>query len=310
MSHVSRFLTNGGKKMRLCIALALVLVLATSAFALEKKAYQIREDYDTEPLYDTALQYYYYIPCPTYSWFWVFTGWSVGDIIGVCFEIGDEGTGCYEPADPYNCHTLEILRILDFAGYGTIYPGLFTVQFDVFCVPEYCCSPIAPDPLWYPPGMHLYSSGCNVEFHFGWNYYYFDPVVCITPCCVVPGPPPGYPVILITATMCGTQGIYPAWGWDNISTPISTGCIMHDICCMPVVYPRWPCDTYDPLPQVHSGYIGTYFFEYWPPLCFQDGADTNFHFGCIELAWRIYLICEGPTAAQPSTWGNIKSIYK
>jgi hypothetical protein len=290
-------LGNGGMEMKFCIALALVLVLATSAFALEKKAYQIREDYGTEPTYDGALQYYYYIPCPTYSWFWVFTGWAPGDIIGGCYWIGDLGTGGYAELDPYNCHTLEILRILDFAGYGTIYPGLFTV-----CIDVYCCM-MSMNPL-----LHLYSTCCVVEFHFGWNYIYFDPPVCLTPCCEDPGPPPGYPRVIITATMCGTQGIYPAWGWDNISTPLATGCIMHDIGCLPVVYPRWPAGA--GYPMVHSGYVGTFPFEYWPPLCLQDGADTNFHYGCIELAWRLYIICEGPTAAQPTTWGNIKSMYR
>jgi hypothetical protein len=296
--------------MKVFIAFALVLVLATSAFALDKKAYQIREDYGTEPVYDGALQYYYYIPAPTYSWFWVFTGWEPGDIIGQCFQIGDQGTGGYLPLDPWNCHTLEILRVLDFAGYGTVYIGMFTQQYDVYCINEYCCDPT-------PPMLHIYQSG-GVEFHFGWQYYYFDvdpdtpgdQPLCITPCCVEPGPPPGYPTILITATHIGGAGPYPAWGWDNISTPIAQGAILHDIGCMPVVYPRWPCDTYAPQAMVHSGYIGTFPFEYWPPLAFLDGADTNFHFGCLELAWRIYVICEGPTAAQPTSWGNIKSMYK
>ena len=83
--------------MKLWLALGLVLLLATSAFGLESKAYQLREDFGTEPTYDGALQYYYYIPCPTYSWFWAFTGWAVGDMIGVCFTIGDQGTGGHGP---------------------------------------------------------------------------------------------------------------------------------------------------------------------------------------------------------------------
>ena len=68
--------------MRLCIVLALVLVLASSAFALEKKAYQMKEDFGTEPVYDGWINYYYYIPCPTYSWFWAYTGWDPGDVVG------------------------------------------------------------------------------------------------------------------------------------------------------------------------------------------------------------------------------------
>jgi hypothetical protein len=76
-------------KFNAFMVLALVLVLATSAFGLEKKAWQLKDDFGVEPQYDGALQYYYYIPCPTYSWFWAYTGWDIGDIIGVTFCIGD-----------------------------------------------------------------------------------------------------------------------------------------------------------------------------------------------------------------------------
>jgi len=284
--------------MRLCIVLALVLVLATSAFAVEKKAYQMREDFGTEPLYDGALQYYYYIPCPTYSWFWAFTGWVPGEIIGECFNIGDEGTGGYGPLDPATCHELEQFRILDFAGYGTVYPGMFTVEFDVYCAPEACCGPTAPV-------THLWNSG-PVETHYAWNYFLVDPPLCLTPCWDLDN----FSVVL-TATHVGTDGIYPAWGFDNISTAIETGCILHDLGCLPAIYPRGWCGGMDP--KVHSGYIGTFPFEYWPPLMFADGRDTTpdgTMFGGIELAWRLYIICEGPTATTPSTWGNIKSMYE
>jgi len=284
--------------MRLCIVLALVLVLATSAFAMEKKAYQMREDFGTEPLYDTALQYYYYVPCPTYSWFWAFTGWTPGEIIGMCFNIGEEGTGGWPPADPATCQKLEQIRILDFAGYGTVYPGLFTFEFDVYCADEECCGPTAP-------AVHLWNSG-PLETHYAWNYYLIDPPLCLTPCYSVDN----YSIV-VTAHMTGTEGIYPAWGFDNISTAIETGCIMHDLGCLPALYPRVACGYGTPM--VRGGYIGTYPFEYWPPLGFLDGRDTTpdgSMFGCIEMAWRIYLICDGPTATQPSTWGNIKSMYE
>ena len=101
--------------------------------------------------------------------------------------------------------------------------------------------------------------------------------------------------------MTGTEGGYPAWGTDNIGTPVETGCIMHDYGCMPVVYPRGWCG--GPDPKARSGYIGTYWFEYWPPLCLLDGGDTTpdgSQFGCVDFAWRIYLTCGGPTARQPS----------
>ena len=293
--------------MRLCIVLALVLVLATSAFALEKKAYQMKEDFGTEPLYDCTLNYYYYVPCPTYSWFWAFTGWTPGEIIGMCFNLADEGTGGSGLCDPGMCHELEQIRILDFAGYGTVYPGLFTIEFDVYCAPEYCCGPTAPM-------IHLWNSG-PVETGYAWNYFAVDtdpltPEV-IDPLCLTECYSPDYFGIVVTATHTGPNGTYPAWGFDNISTGIEVGCIMHDYGCLPALYPRGWCG--GPEPKVHSGYIGTFPFEYWPMPCFTDGRDTTpdgTQFGCIELAWRIYLICSGPTATQPSTWGNIKSMYE
>jgi hypothetical protein len=287
--------------MRLCLVLALVLVLATSAFALEKKAYQIREDFGTEPLYDCTLHYYYYIPCPTSSWFWAFTGWTPGEIIGMCFNVGDQGYGGAPPCDPSLAQELEQIRILDFAGYGTVYPDLFTIMFDVFCAGDVCCGPV--EPL-----IHLWNSG-PLETHFAWNYFLVDPPVCITPCCLEPLPA-CYPSIVVTATMTGSQGGYPAWGFDNISTAIEQGCVLHDLGCMPAAYPRGWCGGAEP--KVHGGYIGTYPFQYWPPLMFVDGDDTagGAQFGAIELAWRIYLINSGPTATQPSTWGNIKSMYE
>jgi hypothetical protein len=287
--------------MRLCLVLALVLVLATSAFALEKKAYQMRDDFGTEPLYDTALQYYYYIPCPTYSWFWAFTGWTPGEIIGMCYNIGEQGTGGWPVADPLNCMTIETIRILDFAGYGTVYPGLFTIEFDMYCVQEYCCGPMEPM-------IHVWNSG-PVETGYAWNYFDVVPPVCLFECYYG-----AYTGVVVTATHTGPNGTYPAWGMDNISTSLETGCIMHDYACLPASYPRAWCGSQAGVGyQVHGGYIGTYAFEYWPPLCFLDGRDTTAdgsQFGCIELAWRIYIICEGFTPTQPSTWGNIKSMYE
>jgi hypothetical protein len=276
----------------------LVLVLATSAFALEKKAYQMREDFGTEPLYDCMLSYYYYIPCPTYSWFWSFTGWTTGEIIGHCFNIGDLGTGGAAPCDPGLAQTIEQIRILDFAGYGTVYPGMFTIEFDIYCAPEYCCGTTAPL-------VHMWNSG-GVETGYAWNYFLVDPPVCVTDCYT----PENFSIV-VTATHTGPEGTYPAWGMDNISTGIETGCIMHDYGCLPALYPRGWCG--GPEPKVHSGYIGFFPFQYWPPLMFTDGRDTTpdgTQFGGIELAWKIYMINSGPTATTPSTWGNIKSMYE
>lgn len=283
--------------MKVITVLALVLVLATSAFALEKKAFQMREDFGTEPLADCYLQYYYYIPCPTYSWFWMYTGWGIGDKIGVFYTIGDQSMGGYALCDPYNAHTIEQFRILDFAGYGTIYPGLFTVEFDIYCADANAC----------PVGASLWNSG-PVEFCAGgWNYINVDPDLCVTDCATEP--PIGYPRILIAATMIGSDATYPAWGMDNMSTPFQLACTFHDTGCLTALYPRPYVSHYS---TIHSGYYGPNFL-YCPPQWFVDGRDTTpdaSTFGFIELAWRLYLLNQGPTAVEPSTWGSIKSMYR
>jgi len=297
--------------MRLCIVLALVLVLASSAFALEKKAYQMKDDFGTEPLanpYDGALNYYYYVPCPTYAWFWSFYGWAPGEVIGHCFTLGDQGTGGNPVADPFLAQTLSRIRILDFAGYGVVYPGQFTVEFDVYCAEECCGAAV--------PVTHVWNSG-PFETAGGWNYIEVNegavpPGVCLTVPCGEIDPLAGIGhSFVVTATMTGTDGVYPQWGFDNISTSIETGCPMHDYGCLPAVYPRYACGFGTPM--VHSGYIGTFPFEYWPPQAFLDGRDTTpdgSMFGAIELAWRAYFINSGPTANEASSWGNIKSMYR
>jgi hypothetical protein len=278
------------------LVFALVLILATSAFGLERKAYQMREDFGQAPEADGALRYYFYCPCPTYSWFWAYTGWVPGEVVGHGFDIGDQGTGGFAPLDPYNCNTIEYFRVLDFAGYGYYYPGLFTVEFDIFCAAG-------------GPGLHLWNSG-PAETGPGWNYFDCIPPVCITDCfgyCC-----DGYvPIILLTATMTGPNGIYPAWGFDNVSTAIEQGCLLHDYGCEPLIYPRGPVTPGVCEGNVHSGYFGTYMWEYLPPISILDGDDSvGDVYGYIEMAWTIYVLCQGPTGSEPSTWGNIKSMYR
>jgi hypothetical protein len=265
------------------------------------KAFQMREDYCTAPLSECYLQYYYDIPCPTYSWFWGFSGFIQEDYFGAVFDIGDMSTGTGLSCDPAACHTLEKIRILDFAGYGTLYPGWFSVQMEVYCTDELDC--LVGPPLW--------TSG-PLDFHIGWNYIEVSPQVCLTPCSTVESPLPSAPRILVLANLVGTVAAgYPVWGFDNISTPFEQGCPMHDTSCLPALFPRPAVSHYD---RVHTGYYG---YEsptrYCPPLRFHDGRDTTpngSQFGFVELAWRIYLGCTGPTAAEPSTWGSIKSIYR
>lgn len=286
--------------MRVITVLALVLVLATSVYGFEKKAFQMREDFGTEPLYNCALQYYYYVPCPTYAWFWMYTGWAAGDMIGEFFTVGDPSMGGWAPCDPLMAHTIEQFRILDFAGYGTIYPGLFTTSFDIWCATADGC----------PVGPSLWNSG-PVEFCVGgWNMINVDPDLCLTPCySELVGGIKSAPRFLITATMIGSNPIYPAWGMDNISTTVTYPCVMHDTGCLPAPYPRPVNSNYT---MMHSGYYGNGTpFQYCPPLLFLDGRDsTGDVYGFIELAWRVYMANSGPTAVEPSTWGNIKSMYR
>lgn len=310
--------------MKLWIALGLVLIFATSAFGLESKAYQMREDFGTEPVGDYPCQYYYYVPCPTYAWFWSFTGWEYCDWIGVGFECSEQLTGGYMH-DPFNDHVIQQVRILDFAGYGTVYPGLFTVEFCAFCLDPVTMNPVEEDGMYNA----LWCSG-PVETHFAWNYIPIDPPISVCDCSLDPGPPPAYPAVLIMAHHVGTSVGYPAWGFDNISTNIEEGCIMHDYSCLPAHYPRPYVCYWD---HMHSGYYGNWQpviddmveapFPYCPPLNFCDGRDTTCvgslcypdgingtQYGFIELAWRLYFDRSGPTATEGTTWGNIKSMYK
>ncbi len=285
------------RRLMAAVAIACILV-GSSALALEKRAYQMRQDLGSEPLEDCILQYYYYLPCPTYSWFWAFTGWDVGDVAGEWFEIGDPSTGGFGLCDPVQCHNLERIRVLDFAGYGTVHPGLFTIEFDIFCSDQYGC----------PVGPSLWNSG-PCETRYAWNYFAIDPPVSICPCATDPGPPPSGPRVLLTVTHVGPSGVYPAWGTDNVSTAVEKGCIMHDYGCLPGLYPRPYVSHYS---AMHSGYYG-FDFEYCPPQWFEDARDTTpdgSEYGFVELAWRLYVVCGGPTETRPTTWGDIKSMYR
>ncbi len=283
-------------KKAIVLAVLIALVVPASLLAIEKKQYMMREDYGVEALQGCTLQYYYYIPCPTYSWFWAYYDWDCGDIIGTVFTVGETGTGGNTACDPENCHDVVGLSVLDFAGYGTAYPGLFTVEFDVYCADENNA----------PIGLPLASSG-PIETTEGWNNIVFLPSIPITD-CATSGPPSAFPRILVTATHSGTICTYPQWGLDNISAPIDSGCVMHDLGCLPAVYPR---PGTGPYPLMHSGYYGAA-FEFIPPLVFADGADSTEDgsvYGFIELAWKLLLDCEGP-ATQPTTWSGIKAIYR
>jgi hypothetical protein len=116
-----------------------------------------------EPLADCALNYYY-IPCPTYSWFWGIDGYSEGDIVGSWFQVGDLSMFGRDPCDPVDCHTLYQFRILDLAGYGVPYPSLHEVEFDVYCCDDQGC----------PVGPSLWNSGA-IRAGYAWNYISVEP---------------------------------------------------------------------------------------------------------------------------------------
>jgi hypothetical protein len=188
--------------------------------------------------------------------------------------------------------------VLDFATYGgTVYPGLYTVEFCVWCADENGC----------PIGAPLWCSG-PYETGYGFNFIYPPEPFDIDPCYFGDDTR-----ILITAQHTGTEGNFPAWGMDNVGTAVVEGCGMHDIGCLPAIYPR-PWNSY--YEQMHSGYYGhPEPWEYCPPVWFRDGYDTTSdgtQYGYVELVWTIYVDCLSGVKpiTQGTTWGEVKGLYK
>jgi hypothetical protein len=286
--------------LAVAVAVAVITLACGSLLALEKRSYCIKDDVRVETFQDCFLQYYYHIPCesPTESWFWALYDWRRDDIIGQVFTIGDMSMSGYASCDSAECHHITGLRVLDFADYSQAYPGLYTVRYDVYCADELGC-PAGP-PLW---------SSDPVEPVSEWSIVPIDPPIGLTECCIDTGPPPLSPRILVTATHIGSDCTYPQWGLDNISTAIEQGCDLHELGCLPALYPRPELGYYS---TIHSGYYGLD-FEHCPPIWFLDGDDTTEDgslYGHIELAWRLYISCLGPVAVQPTTWGSLKALYR
>ena len=84
---------------------------------------------------------------------------------------------------------------------------------------------------------------------------------------------------------------------------------MHDLGCLPALYPRPYVSHYS---TIHSGYYGQD-FAYCPPQWFKDCRDTTpdgSQYGYIELTWSIVMRCVGPSKVEATTWSAIKSMYR
>jgi hypothetical protein len=274
-------------------------VLFSYSFSIDQEIYRIKDDFGADPLYDCRLSYYYDVPCPTESYFWGFKGWNYGDIVGQFFIIGDQGTGLAGGCDPAICQRLEKIKYLDLNEYAPgIHPTDFVFEWKIHCSDLNGC----------PVGPALWTNSWSFSWNYGWNYADITPPLCLTPCL---GGPYGGPVILITAKHLGDFSDYgPEWGTDAPGLYYYYDCSQHDIGCLPILYPRPWISHFDP--GIHSGYFGNQEITCPPSvLCdkYDSTPDCN-RYGACELAWTIYLICDGPTDVGSPTWGSIKAMYR
>jgi hypothetical protein len=286
--------------MKLITVMVLVLVLATAAFAVEKSVFQMKKDFGGEQLGDCYMGYYYFVPCPTSSYFF---GWTFdyGDIVGQFFCVGDPEMGSGTVCDPNDCQSIDRFVVLDFNDNAPgMYPQDFQVEYDIYCSDLDGC----------PIGPALWNSGMVTSYQRGWNWFDIDPPLSVCPCVL---DPPGGPVFLITGTVRGDfpeQG--PQWGSDGPGIYYYYCASMHDVGCLTVLYPRPTVSYYTP--GIHSGYYGNPDSgTYQCPPQLLAGFDTTpdlSQWGAVEWAWTVDMTCSGPTATEPTTWGNIKSMYK
>ena len=76
------------------VTLVSITVLATSGLAFVREILQIKEDFSGDVLSDCEL-HYYYVPCPTTSYFYAWSGWEYGDILGQFFVVDDQVCAWY-----------------------------------------------------------------------------------------------------------------------------------------------------------------------------------------------------------------------
>ena len=280
------------------LAVSLTLLLVSGGAGARE--FDVRDDPGSTLQETCALQYFYYIP---YEENVVGQWWDPqepGDMIGVWFQIGDMSMGEFEPCDPLDCMTIEAFRVACTSS-GIIYCGRWNhFECDIYCADEDGC----------PVGPSLWSCGPEFPAPGLWNYFTLDVPLCVTDCCVDPGPPPSGPCVLITATNIDPVCNYPCWALDSAGEAVLLGCEMHDIGCLEALYPRPQNSHYS---TMHSGYYGRGGFDHCPPLWFCDEEDTTpdcSQYGYSELMWTLYLGCHGPSSTEPVTWGALKSLYR
>jgi hypothetical protein len=130
-------------------------------------------------------------------------------------------------------------------------------------------------------------------------------------CATITEPLLSAPRILVTITV---DPGYPAYcmelGADNISDAAINGCSMHDIGCLPALYPRPYVSHY---PTMHSAFYRQVGVTYDPPKLIRDRNDTTpdrTQYGYVELAWRVYLSCSGPSETAPGSWSRLKGLFR
>lgn len=140
--------------------LAAMVVFATSALALEKTSMRMTDDRGDDWGATNTVSIAYYNNCT--GWVWVWTGWSPGNKIGVCYDAG--GNTC----------TLNTTWALTFSpapsGYG--FTGTISVEDDCDCAG----SVLAAQPyLAGPSGWNATAWGVAVPATFSVNITWAAP---------------------------------------------------------------------------------------------------------------------------------------
>lgn len=259
---------------KILLSAVLVLAFAATSYALPVKTaeYGAVEARNFSPAQDQCyLEYYNFCG----GWVWVWSGFTPGAKVGVCFDLND-------------CECLEACELCD--DLGVVYWALKRVtpygnaDFEVFCAYENCCP--CGTALAGVYGLPLTATWTGID----WTG------VTLTD-CVAPCDPCKF-IYMLTINTPDHTNVYS--DGDNLNWDYGCGTTW---CCTPhsFVY----VDVYDyctefGAPAVlfttdarstcppYQGYIG--FFMNW--LC-----DAT-------------IACTGPSAAEESSWSEIKALYR